>query len=150
MNVAQEIVARSYVAGPEVSDPPELIGPVDGVANPAGKSDSGSSTDSSCVPVSCPDAAASGVIEVVGSAADGVLAPADADAVADGDPVADGDALADGDGAAADVEELPADEHPASAVSAPATAASAARPGRTRRTATDDTALPTQDVDLDT
>ncbi len=38
MNVAQEIVARLYVAGPEVSDPPELIGPVDGVANPAGKS----------------------------------------------------------------------------------------------------------------
>ena len=66
MNVAQEIVARLYVAGPEVSDPPEVIGPVDGVANPAGKSDGGSSTDSSCVPVSWPDAAGSGVIDAVG------------------------------------------------------------------------------------
>jgi hypothetical protein len=90
--------------------------------------------------VSCPDAAGSGVIEAAGGAADAVAVPADAEAVADGDGAA---AVADVDGAAADVEELPADEHPASVTSTAATAASAARGGRMRRTATDDTDLPT-------
>src|ERR1700722_7890564 len=74
MNVAQEVVARSYVAGPVVSDPPEVIGPLDGAVNPAGKSEAGSSTDASWVPVNCPAAAASGVIEAVGSAPEDVPA----------------------------------------------------------------------------
>jgi hypothetical protein len=74
----------------------------------------------------------------VGSAPDAVAVPADADAVADGDGAA-----AD----VADVAELLEDEHPASVTSTPATAASAARAGLTPRTATEDTALPTPDVD---
>jgi hypothetical protein len=79
----------------------------------------------------------------VGSAPDAVAVPADADALADGD----------GDGAVADVAdvadvaELLEDEHPASVTSTPATAASAARAGLTPRTVTEDTALPTPDVD---
>jgi hypothetical protein len=128
------------VALPEVSDPPELIGPLAGVAKPAGKSDSGSSTDSSCVPVSCPDAAGRAVIDAVGSA-DAVAGAADADAVADGDGVtADAGEVADGG------EELLDEEQPASATSAPVLAASAASTGRTPRTATDDIAQPTVPV----
>jgi hypothetical protein len=73
----------------------------------------------------------------VGSAPDAVAVPADADALADGD----------GDGAVADVAELLEDEHPASVTSTPATAASVARAGLTPRTVTEDTALPTPDVD---
>src|ERR1700677_1287083 len=69
-NVAQEIVARLIVAGPEFSDPPEEIGPVVGVAQPAGKSGGGSSPDSSCVPVSWPAAAGSGVIDAEGAVAE--------------------------------------------------------------------------------
>jgi hypothetical protein len=82
----------------------------------------------------------------VGSAPDAVAVPADA-VPADADAVADADALADGDGAVADVAELLEDEHPASVTSTPATAASAARAGLTPRTVTEDTALPTPDVD---
>jgi len=94
------------------------------------------------VPVSCPEAAASGVIEAVGSAAGVVAVPADAGAVADGD-----DAATDVGDAGTDVEEPLADEHPVSVMSTPATAASAARADGTPRTATDDTARPTPDVD---
>ena len=143
MNVAQEIVARLYVAGPEVSDPPEVIGPVAGVANPAGKSAGGSSTDSSCVPVSWPDAAGSGVIDAVGSAPGEV--PAGAGAVAAPAEVA---AVADGAGAAADDEDE--DEHPATVSSAPAMTATAPTARRSPRKASDDTALPTPDLDPDT
>jgi 3-oxoacyl-[acyl-carrier protein] reductase len=106
------------VAAPEVSDPPELIGPVDGVAKPAGKSDSGSSTDSSWVPVSWPAAAGSEVIETAG-AADADAAPAELAAAADGDVAAADDAAADVTAAddaadvAADEAELPAEEQPA-------------------------------------
>ena len=60
------------MAAPEVSDPPEVTGPEEDAENPAGKSDAGSSTDSSSVPVSCPEAAASGVIDAVGSGRWGV------------------------------------------------------------------------------
>jgi hypothetical protein len=148
MNVAQEIVARLYVAVPEVSEPPELTGPLAGVANPAGKSDSGSSTDSSCVPVSWPDAAGNGGVDAVGSApgAGDVAAGA---GLADAEP-AGTEPLAAGDRPAADVAELPGEEHPVAAASTPATAASAARAGRTPRTATDDTALPTSHLGPDT
>jgi membrane peptidoglycan carboxypeptidase len=93
------------------------------------------------VPVSCPDAAASGVIEAVGSAAGAVAVPVDAGAVADRVAVADG-----GD-AAADVEEPLEAEHPVSVTITPATAASAAMAGGAPRTTNDDTALPTPDVD---
>ena len=153
MNVAQEIVARSYVALPEVREPPELIGPLAGVANPEGKSDSGSSTDSSCVPVSWPDAAGSGVMDAVGPA------PAPEDTAAEdtapdaaalplaGVGLAAVGALADGDGAAADVAELLGEEHPATAASTPATAASAMTDERTPPAAIDDTALPVPDLD---
>ena len=44
-----------------------MTGPDEEAANPAGKSETGSSTDSRSVPVSCPEAAASGVIDAVGS-----------------------------------------------------------------------------------
>jgi hypothetical protein len=79
----------------------------------------------------------------VGAASDAVAVPADAGAVTDGDADA-ADAAA---GVAADVEEPLEDEHPASVRSTPAAAASAARADGTPRTATDDTALPTPDVD---
>ena len=133
-----------------MSEPPELIGPLAGVANPEGKSDAGNSTDSSCVPVSCPDAAGSGVIDAVGPAPEDA-APEDAapDAVAVPAPVAvlaGAEVLADGDDAAADVEELPEEEHPATAASTPATAPSTTN-GRSLRTAIDDTVLPTSDLD---
>jgi hypothetical protein len=100
------------------------------------------------VPVSCPDAAASGVVEAVGAGA--VAVPADDGAAADGDGAA-ADAEEAGVAEAgvedAGVEEPPADEHPASVTSTPATAASAAKADGTPRTATDVTALPTPDVD---
>jgi hypothetical protein len=140
------------VAGPEVSELPEVIGPVVGVAKPDGKSVSGSSTDSSCVPVSWPDAAGRGVIEALGIVPGvPVAAPEAAGAAA----AADGVAAAAVDGAAADDELLPADEQAAIVTSSPA-AAAAARAGRTPRTITDDavlpidTALPTPDLVLDT
>jgi hypothetical protein len=57
--------------------------------------------------------------------------------------------LTDGDGAAADVEELPEEEHPATVASTPATAASTTTDGRTLRTATDDTVIPTSDLEPD-
>jgi hypothetical protein len=81
----------------------------------------------------------------VGSAAEGVAVAAGA--VADADAGADAGAAGEGDVAAADVEEPLAEEHPASVTSTPATAASAVMAGRTPRTATDDTVLPTPDVD---
>ena len=117
-----------------MSDPPELVCPPDGVAKPDGKSDSGSSTDCSCVPVSCPAAAGSGVIDALGSAAgaEAEAEPAGLEAEAEG--VAD----------AAELDELlDDDEQPATALTTPATAARAARDGRARRTITDDTELPT-------
>jgi hypothetical protein len=58
--------------------------------------------------------------------------------------------LADGDGAAADVEELLEEEHPATVASTPATAASAMTDVRTPRTTTDDTALPISGQDSHT
>src|SRR5580692_1414662 len=121
MNVAQEIVARLYVAGPVVSDPPEVIVPVDGVAKPLGKSVAGSSTDSSCVPVSCPVAAGSGVIDADGVSAGDPGVPAA--------PEVAGAAVteADGAGAAADDELADEeDEHPATVRSTPVIAASTA------------------------
>jgi len=145
MNVAQEIVAKLYVAAPEVSDPPELIGPVVGVAKPAGKSDSGSSTDSSCVPVSCPVAAGRAAVDGAGAADDGAVVPAVAAAVPG---VAE--AVTDGVVAAAEGVELLEDEHPATVTSTPAAAARAAKAGRAPDEATEDTALPTPDLDLDT
>jgi hypothetical protein len=100
--------------------------------------------------VSCPDAAASEVIEAAGGATDAVAVPAGDGAVADGDGAAAGVEEA-GAGEAgvdpADVEEPLADEHPASVMSTPAAAASAARADGRPRTATDVTALPTPDVD---
>jgi hypothetical protein len=75
-----------------------------------------------------------------------VAVAADAGAVAVAVP-ADAGAVADGDGAAPDEAELVAEEHPASVISTPVPAASAARADRTLQTATDDTALPTRDVD---
>jgi hypothetical protein len=78
-----------------------------------------------------------------------VEVPADAGAVADGDDAATdvGDAGTDVGDAGTDVDEPLADEHPVSVMSTPATAASAARADGTPRTATDDTARPTPDVD---
>jgi hypothetical protein len=156
MNVAQEIVARSYVAGPEVSDPPEVIGPVVGVVKPAGKSEAGRSTDSSCVPVSWPVAAGSGVIDAEGAAP--VAAGAeDTGAEDDAGPGDDGAGAedeiagaADGAGVEADDEELPVLEHPTMVTSTPAVAARAAKAGRRRRTTTDDTVQPTPELDPDT
>jgi hypothetical protein len=82
-----------------------------------------------------------------------VAGPGDADpvavaaAVADAAVVADGDVLAaDGDGPALDGAELLADEQPARVTTTPA-AARAARADRAPRTATDDTAPPTQDLE---
>jgi hypothetical protein len=121
MNVAQEIVARLYVAGPVVSDPPELIGLPDGVANPAGKSVAGGSTDSSCVPVSCPVAAASGVVGADGVAAEDPGVPAA--------PEVAGAAVTEADGAGAVADDELADEedeHPATVRSTPVIAASTA------------------------
>jgi hypothetical protein len=85
----------------------------------------------------------------VGSAAGAVAVPADAGAVADGGDAATevDDAGTDAGGAETDVEEPLADEHPVSVMSTPATAASAAKAEGTPRTATDDTARPTPDVD---
>ena len=134
------------MAGAVVSDPPEVIGPVDGVAKPAGKSDSGSSTDSSCVPVSWPLAAASEVIDPVGTAWEaavpGVAVPGVAGA-------AEVTAEADGAGVADDAE-LPEVEHPATVTTRPAVAARTVKARRAPRTATDDTALPTPDLEPDT
>jgi hypothetical protein len=81
-----------------------------------GKNDCGSSTVSSCVPVSCPDAAGTGVIDTVGAAAAVVGAAAAED---EDDGVWYGTPLV---------------AHPVSA-----TAATAVTPARTRET--DDTAL---------
>ena len=129
----QLTVASGYWAAAEVSVPPELTGPDEEALNPAGKSEAGSSTDSSCVPVSWPLAAASGVIDAVGSApADDVGAVA-AD-VADVDCEEEGVAYG-----------VPLVAHPATAT-VPATTASTASPGRERRakaTAIDGTGLPT-------
>jgi hypothetical protein len=85
----------------------------------------------------------------VGSAAGAVAVPADAGAVADGDDAGTDvdDAGTDADDAGTDVEEPLADEHPVSVMSTPAAAASAAKACGTPRTATDDTARPTPDVD---
>jgi hypothetical protein len=124
MNVAQEIVARLYLAGPEVSDPPEVIGPVGGVAYPAGTFEAGSSTDSSCVPVSWPDAAGSGVVDVVGVTPEAAEV---AGAVGTPAEVAEG---ADVVGTTADDEELAEDEHPASVISTPAMTPSAPKARR--------------------
>ena len=136
------------MALPEVSEPPELIGPLVGVANPEGKSDSGNSTDSSCVPVSCPDAGGSGVVDADGAA------PEDAapDAVAVSAPLAvlvGAEVLAEGDGAAVEAAELLEEEHPAAVANTPAAAASTTTDGRTLRTAIDDTVVPTSDLDPD-
>ena len=127
-----------------MSDPPELVCPPDGVAKPDGKSDSGSSTDCSCVPVSCPAAAGSGVIDALGSAAGAEAAGAEAaGAEAEAEP-AGLEAEAEGVADAAELDELlDDDEQPATALTTPATAARAARDGRARRTITDDTELPT-------
>ena len=146
MNVAQEIVARLYVAGPEVSDPPEVIGPVDGAANPGGKSVAGSSTDSSWLPVSWPAAAASGVTDAVGGAPAGVAAAAGAVAApvvavpAVAAPAVD---AAETDGAGAAAEDTEDDDvHPATASSTPAMTPSTPTARRSPRKAVDDTALP--------
>jgi 3-oxoacyl-[acyl-carrier protein] reductase len=147
MNVAQEIVARLYVAAPEVSDPPEVIGPADGAANPGGKSVAGSSADSSWVPVSWPDAAASGVIDAVGGALAGAAAAAGAVAApVAAVPVVAAPALdaAAADGAVAAAEDTEdEDVHPATASSTPAMTPSTPTARRSPRKAVDDIALPT-------
>jgi hypothetical protein len=132
------------VAGPEVSEPPEVIGPVDGVANPAGKSDAGSSTDSSCVPVSCPAAAAIGVIDADGDASGPPEAPEAPEPPEVAVAAADGAEAAAGD-------ELPEDEdvQPATVKSTPAIAVSKAAARRSPRTTKDDTELPTPELDPD-
>jgi hypothetical protein len=134
------------VALPEVSESPELTGPDAGVTYPLGKSDPGSSTDSSCVPVSCPAAAGSGVMDAAGSE----LADDETDAEADdeADAEADGEAGAEGDDEAAEDEELLLDdEQPATVTSTPTAAAMTAAAGRTRRM-TEDTVLSTSDLAL--
>ncbi len=142
------------MAGPEVSDPPEVIGPVVGAVNSEGKSVAGRSTDSSCVPVSWPLAAGSGAIDVeeagpedAGTVDAGLVAAGVGVGVGAGDEVA---TEADGVEVTADEAELPALEHPAAVTRTTAMAARAAKAGRKRRTTSDDTAQPTPDLDPDT
>jgi hypothetical protein len=137
----QDTVASGYAAAPEVSDPPEVTGPDEDAAKPAGKSDAGSSTDSSWVPVSCPEAAASGVIDAVGRAPAEDVGAGAAEVAAE---VAEVDAEVD-----ADVGEwygTPLVEHPATVASRPTAAAETVRHRRCRRAtssrADDDTGLP--------
>src|SRR5580704_15410731 len=106
----QLTVASGYRAAADVSDPPEVTGPDEAAANPAGKSDTGTSTDSSSVPVSWPEAAGSGVIDAVGSGPD-----ADVGAVAA--------AVADADWDAGVAYGVPLVAHPVTAASAPAVTA---------------------------
>src|SRR5580692_9136062 len=116
----QLTVASGYRAAPEVSVPPEVTGPDEAAANPAGKKEAGSSTDSRSVPVNCPAAAGSGVIDAVGSG-----------------PVADVGAVAtevaDADWDAGVAYGVPLVAHPVTVASAPAATARTARPGRRRR-----------------
>src|SRR5580693_5977175 len=116
----QLIVASGYWAAPVVSDPPEVVAPDDDAVYPVGKSEAGSSTDSSSVPVSWPAAAGSGVIDAVGSG------PAvDVGAVAAEEAEVDCDVgLAYG---------VPLVAHPVTVASVPAATASTASPGRKRR-----------------
>src|ERR1700684_2310046 len=116
----QLTVASGYSAAVEVSVPPEVTGPVEAAANPAGKSEAGSSTDSSSVPVSWPAAAGSGVIDAVGSG------PAvDVGAVAAEEAEVDCDVgLAYG---------VPLVAHPVTVASVGGATASTATPGRKRR-----------------
>jgi hypothetical protein len=125
MNVAQSTVARSYRGGDDNRTEPELTADDGDSVNPAGKNDWGSSTVSSCVPVSCPDAAGTGVIDTVGAGA-AVVGTAAADDEDDG--VWNGTPLV---------------AHPVSA-----TAATAVSPARTRET--DDTALASPNPDINT
>jgi hypothetical protein len=83
MKVAQLTVARLYVAGAVSRLPPEVTAlEVDSVY-PAGKDDAGSSTVCSSVPVSCPEAAASGDCDAVGAGEAEAAGEADAAAEAE-------------------------------------------------------------------
>ena len=112
----QLIVASGYWVAPEVSDPPEVVAPDEEAVNPEGKSEAGSSTDASWVPVSWPPAAGRGVIDAVGS--EPVVGAVAADDVDCDEGVAYG---------------VPLVEHPATVATVPTAIARTASPGRHRR-----------------
>ena len=125
-----------------VSEPPEVVAPDEEAVNPAGKSEAGSSTDASSVPVSWPAAAGSGVIDAVGSGP----------VVAVGAVAAD---VADGECDCGVAYGVPLVEHPVTAASVPAATASTASPGRRRgrrrnRRATERSRLADDDTGDDT
>jgi len=123
-----------------VSEPPEVVAPDEEAVNPAGKSEAGSSTDASSVPVSWPAAAGSGVIDAVGSGPDVGAVAAD---------------VADGECDCGVAYGVPLVEHPVTAASVPAATASTASPGRRRgrrrnRPATETSRLAHDDTGDDT
>jgi hypothetical protein len=87
MNDEQLIVASGDEAGAVSRLPPEETTLEEDTVYPAGKYDWGSSTVSSCVPVSCPVAAASGDCDSDGAGEEEGEAAAEADAGAEADGV---------------------------------------------------------------